>query len=185
MTAEWMNVVRGWFKKGERYRLLVALGLGGIVLIGLSAFLARDERAQTGESVNTTAVYAAALEKRLAEMVSSIDGAGRATVMVTLENGVEYVYANEEKTNNDHSENGAQISVRDDSQKTVVTVDDGSGKKGLLVTEIQPTVRGVVVTCEGATNDAVAARVMLAVRTALNITEKRVCVIPYTSEKGI
>ena len=77
------------------------------------------------------------------------------------------------------------MSVRDDSQKTVVTVDAADGKEGLLVTEIQPTVRGVVVACEGAADEEVAALVTEAVKTALNITDKRVCVIPYQSKGEI
>jgi len=128
-------------------------------------------------------VYIAQLEERLERMVTSIDGAGQADVMITLENGVEYVYADEHKTNSDRVEQGGNVEMRDDSQRTVVTVDAGDGKTGLLVTEIQPTVRGVVVTCTGARDEAVAAMVTQAVKTALNISDKRVCVIPYSGEK--
>ena len=62
--------------------------------------------------------------------------------------------------------------------------ENGTGKSGLLVTEIQPVIRGVVVTCEGAADETVAALVGQAVCTALDITEKRVCVIPYNTERG-
>ena len=159
------------------------LGIGGILLIGISTLLSGSETADTSTVTDSTAVYAAALESRLEEMVSSVAGAGACRVMVTLENGVEYVYANEEKSNSDHTQSdGGNVSVRDDSQKTVVTVDAEKGKEGLLVTEIQPTVRGVVVACEGASSEYVAELVKEAVKTALNITDKRVCVIPYQSE---
>ena len=184
MRIEWRKQLEEWFRSPHRYRWLAALGIGGILLIGVSSCFGKDRQTDMPQTTYTAASYAAALEERLSEMVSSIDGAGRAEVMVTLNNGVEYVYANEEKSNTDHSENGEQISVRDDNQKTVVTVDAGNGKEGLLITEIQPTVRGVVVACEGAANEAVALRVVTAVRTALDIAEKRVCVIPYNSEKG-
>ena len=43
-------------------------------------------------------------------------------------------------------------------------------------TEIQPTVRGVLVLCRGAADMAVRERVVAAVTTALGITSKRVCV---------
>ena len=69
--------------------------------------------------------------------------------MVTLENGVEYVYATQEKINTDRQEDDGRISQRDDSDKSIIVVDTEDGKQGLLVTEIQPTVKGVVVVCEG------------------------------------
>lgn len=184
MSGEMMKRVRALLGGEHRRRVLVVAGIAGMLLIALSSVIGGKEEIAVQTTVSDTAAYTAALEERLAQMVSSIKGAGRASVMVTLESGVEYVYASEEKTNSDHSENGSQVTVSDDSQKTVVTVDAGSGKEGLLVTELQPTVRGVVVACEGAENEAVAVLVTKAVRTALDITEKRVCVIPYISEKG-
>lgn len=162
---------------------LLILGLCGILLIGASAILddqTVDEDAATAAS-DTTA-YVQALEARLEDMVSSIKGAGKARVMVTLENGVEYVYASEEKSNSDHTQTDAQISARDDSQRTIVTVDAENGKEGLLITEIQPTVRGVVVACEGAESEEISALVTLAVKTALDINDRHVCVIPYHDE---
>lgn len=182
MSGEFMKRLREWSSSGHRYQWIVILGVAGILLIGLSAMRERTPEASPVTETDT-AQYIAQMEDRLERMVSSVRGAGRAEVMITLQNGVEYVYANEQKTNSDHTESESQTSVRDDSHKTVVTVDDGNGKAGLLVTEIQPVVRGVVVTCEGAENEAVAAMVNKAVCIALDISEKRVCVVPYTTEK--
>lgn len=169
------------FTAGKNKTLwIVLLGLVGILLIGLSSCASGNEATAAQADEFEVAAYTAQLEKRLADMVMSIKGAGEAQVFVTLENGVEYIYANEEKTNSDHTErDDGQVSVSDDSQRTVVTVDDQNGKTGLLVTQIEPTVRGVVVTCEGAADETVATLVRQAVKTALNITDKRVCVIPY------
>lgn len=47
-----------------------------------------------------------------------------------------------------------------------------------VVTEIQPTVKGVMVVCAGAEDEAVAERVQTAVQTVLHITARRVCVTP-------
>lgn len=173
------EVCKAWLDKDRRTTAIVLVGLCGIALLAISSLFG-------GETPSTATapdmkVYTQELEERLEAMVSSVRGAGAADVMITLENGIEYIYANEEKTNSDHtqSESGG-VSVRDDNQKTVVTVDGGDGKQGLLVTEIQPTVRGVVVACEGATDERVALQVKEAVKTALNITNQRVCVIPLS-----
>ncbi len=182
--TSFQEMVQKLFGGKHRHRWIVVLGIVGILLIALSSFTSGRSKESEIDRTNTdTQAYTAALEERLARMVSSIEGAGEAQVMVTLHNGVEYIYASEEKSNSDHSENGSQVSVRDDNHKTVVTVDAESGKEGLLVTEVQPSVRGVVVACEGAHDAYVASLVNQAVRTALDITEKRVCVIPYTAKK--
>ena len=100
--------------------------------------------------------------------------------MVTLENGVEYVYASQQKVNTDRTEDTAsdsnKISQRDGTEQNIIIVDTDNGLQGLLVTEIQPTVKGVVVVCEGGDLPQVQQRIIEAVTTALNISSKRVCV---------
>ncbi len=177
----WWEAVTARFAGEKTIRLVVAAGVIGMALIALSAVWHTPSAPAPAE--DDGALYTQALETRLEELVTAVQGAGKAHVMVTLENTVEYVYANEETVNSDHSQSDSgDISSRDDSRKTVVTVDAQDGKQGLLVTEIQPTVRGVVVACEGAEYEDVTKRVTLAIKTALNITDKRVCVIPYASK---
>lgn len=174
-----------FFKHKKSVGWLLIAGLVGIVLIGASSLFSSPAAQEKAQATKTDAAsYAKELEERLSRMVSSVKGAGESEVMVTLENGVEYVYANEQKSNSDRSEseNSGSVSSRDDTQQSVVVVDTGNGKEGLLVTEIQPTVRGVVVACEGGGDEAVVNAVKKAVTTALNITEKRVCVIQSTGK---
>lgn len=183
MSDKIMKRLQDWFGGKGGYRWIAAVGVIGMILIALSSLSDKTTEPTPSPTAGDITVYIAQMEERLEQMVSSIQGAGRAAVMVTLNNGVEYIYASEEKSNSDHVQSDSQVSVRDDSQTSVVTVDAGNGKEGLLVTEIQPVVRGVVVACEGAHDATVAALVNQAVRTALDITEKRVCVIPYNTEK--
>ena len=174
MSDNGIQKIKDRFSQAQRLRWIVIVGLVGVALIAASALWEREAPSESVVREDIDA-YIERMEERLEEMVSSIRGAGHAQVMITLNNGVEYVYANEEKTNSDHTQSDSQVSVRDDNQTTIVTVDD----TGLLVTEIQPIVRGVVVACEGAGDEAVVAMVNQAVRTALDIAEKRVCVMPY------
>ena len=171
-----------WLEARKIGSWLPMLGICGMLLVGASALFDGDtDEVSSAQSFDMTA-YVTALEERLEQMVSAIDGAGETDVMLTLENGVEYVYADEQKTNSDRVEQTDSVSVRDDSQRTVVTVDAENGKEGLLITEIQPTVRGVVVACAGGGDETVATMVTNAVKTALDISDKRVCVIPYYKE---
>ena len=158
--------------------LLVAAGVLGMVLIALSG---RNESAAADPPAQPSVrEYTEQLEQRLAKVIEGIDGAGECRVMVTLENGVEYLYATEQKSDSSLAEKnsgtGSDRTQADTSQASVILVDTGNGKQGLLVTEIQPTVKGVVVVCRGGDQPAVQQRVTEAVTTVLHLSSARVCV---------
>lgn len=124
-------------------------------------------------------------EAKLADVVGSIQGAGKCRIMVTLENGVEYVYATQQKVNTDRQEgtdgNSSKLNQRDDTEESIVIVETENGRgRGCWVTELQPTVKGVVIVCEGGDQPLVQQRVTDAVTIALNISSKRVCVTKLT-----
>lgn len=173
--------LRKWgeqLSSGKGKRILIVCGLVGILLLCLPEMIPKRTVSQV--SAVSADAFVKETESRLQTLVESIQGAGMCRVMVTLENGIEYVYATEQKSNSDRQEdiNGedTRLSQRDDSESSAILIDTDSGREGLLVTEIQPTVRGVVVVCEGGDNDAVRERVCEAVTVALNISSKRVCV---------
>lgn len=172
---------------GDKFKnIIIVVGLVGIALIFLSSFIkfpsSKDQQKQTASSVMTTDEYARQLETSLKDIISSIQGAGASKVLVTLENGVETMYATEEKTNSEISQdksNGETTRSQQsgDSEIKYITVRDENGaERALAITEIQPTVKGVVVVCSGGLDPVVQQRVIDAVTTALNISSKRVCV---------
>lgn len=166
------------FLKGKNgIRCLVILGVAGMILILLSEWwpFGRDKKEET--VTTDTAAYVEALEERLTATVSRIDGVGNCRVMLTLENGVKYVYASEERSGSDYKTEGDTLSKADDNESSVILVQTDDGYEGLLVTELQPTVKGVVVVCEGGGEAVVQERVKAALCAVLNITDKRVCVV--------
>lgn len=71
--------------------------------------------------------------------------------MVTLENGVESVYAKDEKYENEKRNSGERDSLQNEKtldEQEYILLDDGAG--GLVIKVIQPKIRGVAVVCEGA-----------------------------------
>ncbi|MDD2361916.1 MAG: hypothetical protein PHH84_03010 [Oscillospiraceae bacterium] len=167
-----------WIKSNMGRRILIVIGLIGILLIGLSTFLpdGKKEKATSGKTVKTAEEFVAETEERLTEIIGSIEGAGNCRVMVTLENGVEYIYAVEQDINTDRQEDSNRISEREDNRESVIVVDTENGRQGLLVTEIQPTVKGVAVVCKGGDQPLVQQRIINTITTVLNISSKRVCV---------
>ena len=170
--------ILSFLKSTKGQRVLVLCGVVGMVLLMLSEILphSTEEKRQT----ISTDEYTRQTEGRLKELLSCIEGVGECHAMVTLENGVEYVYATEQKSNTDRQEDSNEgynkVIQRDDNEESIIVIDTGNGREGLLVTEIQPTVKGVVIVCEGGDREEVRQQVIQAVTVALNISSKRVCV---------
>lgn len=173
-------------KSDLRVKLLLAAGLLAIGGIFLSDYWGGTAKAASAKVTNDAAAvdydaYTAQLEARLTEMISSVEGAGEAKVMVTLECGTEYVYASQQKTTSAMSENsdaGGRTS-RDEKrtgEESLILVDGSGGEEPLLLKEITPTVAGVVVVCSGADDVNVRQRVVDVVTTALGTSSNRVCV---------
>lgn len=85
----------------KKTKLIVFAGLLGMALILFSSFFEKEPAAKAPGGEWNSEQYQAMLEQRLLETVSSVEGVGKAKVMITLESGVEYVYAQAEKKNTD------------------------------------------------------------------------------------
>lgn len=168
-----------FFQNGKGVKMAVALGIVGVLLIAVSEWLPKSTATAPTKDTVSIETYRKQTEDTLQTLLQSMQGVGKCRVYVTFANGVEYVYATEQKENTDYSENksgNGAVSERADTQQSVVLVDGADGKTGLLLTEIQPQVKGVVIVCEGGGNATVCERVTQAVSTALNISSNRVCV---------
>ena len=169
----------------DRYRnIVIVIGLAGIALIFFSSFFKTEGKTEEVQEIplQTTEEYTQQLEDNLTDILSSIEGAGPAKVMVTLENGAETKYATEEKQNNEETreeQNGQTTRTQqsNDSEMQYITVRDADGtERALALTEIQPKVKGVVVVCPGGEDPVVQQRIIHAVTTALNLSSQHVCV---------
>ena len=173
------------FAKKSFSKCILIFGIIGMALIFLSSFWP-ESQTNTEQTADVAAsdveTYTQQLETKVTNLVSQIDGVGNCSVMITLENGVENVYANSEKNSNDSTDdyNGdgnQKTTERKDSEQNIVVVDGSDGKEALMVTQKEPTVKGVVVVCDGADNPVVVQRVTDAVTTALNVKSNRVSVV--------
>lgn len=182
------KTLAGLPEKIGRTRLAVIVGLIAILLILASEYrpAKTDSSVPAAEAELSSQEYAQQLERRLEDIISSVEGAGRTKVMVTLKNGSEYVYASADKTSTDTSQSigssGQQSSgSRENTENSYIIIEDRDGKHALVRTELAPTVSGVVVICEGAGDPAVKARIEEVVTTALGISPKRVCITQLSS----
>lgn len=169
----------------KRSKLLVFAGVLGMVLILLSEILpSKQEKpvcASTAPVSNEE--YVQELEKKLCSLVEQISGAGKAHVMVTLEQGTEYVYASENKkvldeTKSRDGEENSKIQQKDNSESKIVVITEKGTSRPLVETSREPKVKGVVVVCEGGSRSVVKEQITEVLTTVLGIRTNQVCVAP-------
>lgn len=169
-------------KSSKRLRMLAVIAaLSAAVLMFLSslwpASCAERGSIETGrtETVKTAADPASAIEKRLEDILSRMDGVGRAKVMLTLDRTGEQVLALDEKS----SGGGAGA-----SETRPATVQSGGREEPIVLTEVLPRIRGVIVIAEGAASISVRQNILAAVSTVLGIEEKAVEVFVMAGSGG-
>ncbi len=183
---QWLG---GLAKGDKKIRIIVTIGILGIALILLSEVFTPKNKTtnEVSSPESSLSVSNEKLEQQVYALVTSIDGVGRAKVMVTLDTSVEYVYAKEQKSDTDVTrdiaeDGNAKTSQKDKTEENYIFVDGSAGKQALLTTEKAPRVKGVVVVCEGGDDKLVQSRIIDAVTTAFDIGANRVCVTKMAME---
>ena len=159
-------------------KLLIILGVAGILLIFVSSLFSGGSEKSKDTSVDTACTaeqYRATLEQDIKNIVTGITGDKKPTVVITLESGIRYSYASADETDTSSSTGSSNDHSSESKKQSYITVKDASGgEKALVVTEIMPEVRGVAIICSGGNQEAICEKIKNAVTAALNITTKRV-----------
>lgn len=176
-------------KNPKFVKTIVIVGLIGILLILMSGlFTDKKDNSEVKQSSEIAYIsltqYENELEQNLAEIISSINGAGKTRVLLTMDSTVEQVYATDKNMAQNNSENsGGQTESKKDTSATTtyITVELSDGtQQTVLLKEIQPKVRGVLVVCSGGDNNVVKEKIVDAVTKVLNISSSRVSVAGLT-----
>lgn len=118
------------------------------------------------------------LENRLEQCLSSVYGVGKIKVMITVENGNEIVVEKDlssEVSDNIESDNNGIKKQNNNSKtdyKTVII--DG---KPLILKEVKPKIKGVIIVAEGGDNLEVKNSIINAVQAVLNIEIHKIQVL--------
>ena len=81
-------------QKENRARLAVLLGAAAMLLLLLSElFPPSEKQAAASAAPADESAYRKQLEQQLSDLIAQVEGAGRTTVMITLESGEETIYA--------------------------------------------------------------------------------------------
>ena len=184
--------LRSWLSdEKRRVGLIVLLGTAAVLMLLFSECSESCDKKETSvieDAVSVSAQeYSDKLERDLETLLSGIEGAGRVNVMVTLQNGVEYVYASADKTSSNTSQSeatsgGESRESRENTESSYIIIKTEKGEEALVRTELMPSVKGVVIVCDGGNDPETSRRISQAAATALGISANKVCIVPMRNE---
>ncbi|HHW30475.1 MAG TPA: stage III sporulation protein AG [Clostridiaceae bacterium] len=173
---------------------LIVLIIGAIILIAASSFykdkvdMTKNNQNNFDNSVevvsrNNLADYDSDMEKKLASILSKIDGVGKVDVMITYISGNEIVPAYEVKESENSSiekdsEGGTREVTQYDRETKVVYEDNNNGdKKPVILKNIYPEIKGVVVVAEGADKPGIKGKLIKAVEVLTGVPVHRIQIL--------
>jgi stage III sporulation protein AG len=184
------GVEKGGKKQPSTFILLALITLG-IVFMFISSqpkqFTAPPPVAGTSEVIaRPSAVpdYRETLERDLATLLRRVRGVGDVVVMVTMESGPVYEYAESSDvsartTQEEDSGGGArQVTESTERKQPVIARTETNREAPLVIREMQPRVGGVIVIAEGAEDPVLREQLFRAVQASLNLAAHRITVLP-------
>jgi stage III sporulation protein AG len=151
---------RIWDKK---YVPIIGAALLGLMLLiggGITGGGKKSDGIDDADSYFSVRFYTEDLEERIEELCRQIHGIGEVHVLVTLEGGCEYVYA-ENMAGGSHS---------------YLLTSDGEGESPVFVQQIYPRIRGVAVVCTKGNDSTVRLAVTQLLSAAFDIPSSRIYV---------
>ncbi|SHI92786.1 stage III sporulation protein AG [Lutispora thermophila] len=127
--------------------------------------------------------YGSEIQEQLSTILSKIYGAGKVSVMITYESGKEIVTQKDksivDKVTDEKDTDGGTRIINESSidDKTVMVNQPGGSSQPVVVKEINPEIKGVIVVAEGAWDSKVKLKISEAVQTVLDIPAYRVTVL--------
>lgn len=180
-----------FLKEGVISKRLLALGALGLTLLlagGLLDTAPVKPRLDTPTENNRNAPmqvrsYEEALEAKLANLLSQVKGAGAVAVNITLENGLVQEFAKnvvKESRTIQEKDNGGGVRTTQEikeSEQVLLSRENGVDRP-VMVREMKPVIKGVLVIAEGAADSAVKANLTRAVEAGLGVPPYKITVLP-------
>jgi len=142
-----------------------------VLLIGLGLLLlpSGDKERET-ESITTPQGNILSVEDSLAEILSTVQGAGKVRVLLTVAYGEETLYQS------DTSGTGSNETGSGRSDTVIITGTDRN-EQGLIRQIIPPVYQGAIVVCQGADSPAVRLNIVEAVSKATGLSTDKITVL--------
>ncbi len=163
-----INTIFSQGKKNlRRFAVPLLLFILGAALLFMGRGTAKDTEEGAPSSSNAPApslsdaeAYTDKLEKKVERLLSGIDGISNVTVLLTLDGGSEFVYA--------ENTNGGTVDY--------LILEGTEGEEALLIREIYASVRGIAVVCRGGGEPSIQKTVAELLSSAFNIPLSKISV---------
>lgn len=157
--------------QNKKNLFIIVIGVLGIILLFVSEMTGKDVSEKNEQDDNVTIEQLQLqTEKKLTELISSIDGAGQTKVMISLDSDGENSFAIDKSFDKSVNERSTEIS----NDENYVVINRGSGSEGLKIKTVAPCIRGVAVVCEGGGDSVVKREITETVSAALGIGREKI-----------
>ena len=121
--------------------------------------------------------YSQVMEEKLENVLENIEGVENVEVMITLDSSLELVLADtsEEKINSSSASSTSNSYTVQVSSPLILDTEDG--EKPLVIKEILPKIKGVLVVCKGASNVSTKLDIIQAVKSLLDVNSSNIQVL--------
>ena len=171
-----MNKLKEFLEKIKNLKhkpMLLAVFVGVVVCVFYFSFLTPTKSDTNSDNstqqTSSAEEYVDMLENKLANVLANISGVKSCDVIITLESGFDYVYATDTETK-------TTISGSNETSITTETVILVSNEP-IVVKEIYPTIKGVVVVASGAEDITVKLNILSAVETVLEVDSNNITIL--------
>ncbi|MBR7090981.1 MAG: hypothetical protein IKC79_00840 [Clostridia bacterium] len=174
---KWITMLSEKIKKIKHFDIILVVVLSIVILLVISG-IGKDS-SQTIVTQASTGDYATTLENRLGSALSNIHGAGSVDVMITLDGTSELVLAyttdNKNNSTSNTTSNGTTSKTESNNTSTSPIIINTNGTSTpLVLTEILPKVKGVIVIAQGANDIRVKLDILKAVQALLGVSSSQV-----------
>lgn len=168
---------------------LLLLLLAGVLLLILALPTPKEGKAPVSETKAAAPEpleedsYVAGLEKKLSLILESVDGVGKADVMITLKSSEERVVQMDKKTSDkstkesDSAGGNREVIEKEVEEDTVFTNTSGSGSEPFVQKELKPEIAGVVVSAAGGASPSVKSEIIEAVQALFDVPSHKIKVL--------
>lgn len=159
---------------------LVVLLIAVVLIIWFADFGTNaNETTKDTTSTSSLSQYTTELENKLSATLSQIEGAGSVSVMITLDGSSQLIlaYETESKSNTTDNTTSSGTSTKTNNttaNSTPIIINSNGQSTPLVLSEIMPDVKGVVVVCEGANNIRVKLNILEAVQALLGVSSSQI-----------
>ena len=165
-----------WFNKLKSVKhieIIIVLAMGGLIcLIWFADFGGGSSAAsstQLSYSAMSASQYAKELEAKLCKVLGAISGAGAVSCMVSLETSSELIIATsvEERKNTSTTTTTSTESIT--VVETPILIDQNGSSVPLILQEVMPQVKGIIVVAQGASDVRVRLEMLKAVQALFGV----------------